>query len=137
VRQDYKKINWKRSVLSLVCRRKKLLDARKLRRYRQQWGATAGPGRHAASTAATYCNTRSYVQELIVQCCAMGKADCPIFVTTNPPPNAVHGDHSYAVARCSTYEMTEILLLYNDQRNAQVFNSLIYLLLPYMFRAFF
>jgi hypothetical protein len=27
--------------------------------------------------------------------------------------------------------------LYNDQRNAQVFNSFIYLLLPYMFRAFF
>jgi hypothetical protein len=27
--------------------------------------------------------------------------------------------------------------LYNDQRNAQVFNLFIYLLLPYMFRAFF
>jgi hypothetical protein len=27
--------------------------------------------------------------------------------------------------------------LYNDQPNAQVFNLLIYLLLPYMFRAFF
>jgi hypothetical protein len=29
------------------------------------------------------------------------------------------------------------LKLYNDQRNAQVFNLFIYLLLPYMFRAFF
>jgi hypothetical protein len=27
--------------------------------------------------------------------------------------------------------------LYNDQRNAQVFNLLIYLLLPYMFRGFY
>jgi hypothetical protein len=27
--------------------------------------------------------------------------------------------------------------LYNDERNAQVFNFFIYLLLPYMFRAFF
>jgi hypothetical protein len=27
--------------------------------------------------------------------------------------------------------------LYNDQRNAKVFSLLIYLLLPYMFRAFF
>jgi hypothetical protein len=27
--------------------------------------------------------------------------------------------------------------LYNDQRDAQVFNLFIYLLLPYMFRAFF
>jgi hypothetical protein len=27
--------------------------------------------------------------------------------------------------------------LYNDQRNAQVFNLFIYLLLPYMFRAFY
>jgi hypothetical protein len=27
--------------------------------------------------------------------------------------------------------------LHNDQRNAQVFNLFIYLLLPYMFRAFF
>jgi hypothetical protein len=27
--------------------------------------------------------------------------------------------------------------LYNDQRNAQDFNLFIYLLLPYMFRAFF
>jgi hypothetical protein len=27
--------------------------------------------------------------------------------------------------------------LYNDQRNAQVFNLFIYLLLPYMFRVFF
>jgi hypothetical protein len=27
--------------------------------------------------------------------------------------------------------------LYNDQRKAQVFNLFIYLLLPYMFRAFF
>jgi hypothetical protein len=27
--------------------------------------------------------------------------------------------------------------LYNDQRNAQVFNLFIYLHLPYMFRAFF
>jgi hypothetical protein len=27
--------------------------------------------------------------------------------------------------------------LYNDQRNAQGFNLFIYLLLPYMFRAFF
>jgi hypothetical protein len=27
--------------------------------------------------------------------------------------------------------------LYNEQRNAQVFNLFIYLLLPYMFRAFF
>jgi hypothetical protein len=27
--------------------------------------------------------------------------------------------------------------LYNDQRNAQVFNLCIYLLLPYMFQAFF
>jgi hypothetical protein len=27
--------------------------------------------------------------------------------------------------------------LYNDQRNAQVFNLFIYLLLPYVFRAFF
>jgi hypothetical protein len=30
-----------------------------------------------------------------------------------------------------------IISLYNDQRNAQVFNLFIYLLLPYMFRAFF
>jgi hypothetical protein len=29
------------------------------------------------------------------------------------------------------------LKLYNEQRNAQVFNLFIYLLLPYMFRAFF
>jgi hypothetical protein len=29
------------------------------------------------------------------------------------------------------------LTLYNDQPNAQVFNLFIYLLLPYMFRAFF
>jgi hypothetical protein len=29
------------------------------------------------------------------------------------------------------------MILYNYQRNAQVFNSFIYLLLPYMFRAFF
>jgi hypothetical protein len=29
------------------------------------------------------------------------------------------------------------MLLYNDQRNAQVFYLFIYLLLPYMFRAFF
>jgi hypothetical protein len=29
------------------------------------------------------------------------------------------------------------LKLYNDQRNAQVFNLFIYLILPYMFRAFF
>jgi hypothetical protein len=29
------------------------------------------------------------------------------------------------------------LKLYNDQRNAQVFNLFMYLLLPYMFRAFF
>jgi hypothetical protein len=28
------------------------------------------------------------------------------------------------------------LKLYNDKRNAQVFNLFIYLLLPYMFRAF-
>jgi hypothetical protein len=27
--------------------------------------------------------------------------------------------------------------LYNDQRNAQIFRLFIYLLLPYMFRAFF
>jgi hypothetical protein len=27
--------------------------------------------------------------------------------------------------------------LYNDQRNANVFNLFIYLLVPYMFRAFF
>jgi hypothetical protein len=27
--------------------------------------------------------------------------------------------------------------MYNDQRNEQVFNLFIYLLLPYMFRAFF
>jgi hypothetical protein len=27
--------------------------------------------------------------------------------------------------------------VYNEQRNAQIFNLLIYLLLPYMFRAFF
>jgi hypothetical protein len=27
--------------------------------------------------------------------------------------------------------------LYNDQRNAQVFNLFVYLLLPYMFRAFY
>jgi hypothetical protein len=27
--------------------------------------------------------------------------------------------------------------LYNDQRNAQVFNLFIYLLLPYMFQTFF
>jgi hypothetical protein len=27
--------------------------------------------------------------------------------------------------------------LYNNQRNAQAFNLFIYLLLPYMFRAFF
>jgi hypothetical protein len=27
--------------------------------------------------------------------------------------------------------------LYNDQRNAQIFNLFVYLLLPYMFRAFF
>jgi hypothetical protein len=27
--------------------------------------------------------------------------------------------------------------LYNDQRNAQLFNLFIYLLLPYMFRAYF
>jgi hypothetical protein len=30
-----------------------------------------------------------------------------------------------------------LLCTYNDQRNAQVFNLFIYLLLPYMFRAFF
>jgi hypothetical protein len=30
-----------------------------------------------------------------------------------------------------------LLILYNDQRNAQVFNLFIYLLLPDMFRAFF
>jgi hypothetical protein len=29
------------------------------------------------------------------------------------------------------------LILYNDQRNAQVFNLYIYLILPYVFRAFF
>jgi hypothetical protein len=29
------------------------------------------------------------------------------------------------------------LKLYNDQRNAQVFNLFIHLLLPYIFRAFF
>jgi hypothetical protein len=29
------------------------------------------------------------------------------------------------------------LQLYNDQHNAQVFNLFIYLLLPYMFQAFF
>jgi hypothetical protein len=29
------------------------------------------------------------------------------------------------------------LKLYNDQSNAQVFNLFIYLLLPYMFQAFF
>jgi hypothetical protein len=27
--------------------------------------------------------------------------------------------------------------MYNDERNAQVFNLFIYLLLPYMFQAFF
>jgi hypothetical protein len=27
--------------------------------------------------------------------------------------------------------------LYNEQRNAQVFNLFIYLILPYMFRAFY
>jgi hypothetical protein len=29
------------------------------------------------------------------------------------------------------------MIFYNDQRNARVFNLFIYLLLPYMFRAFF
>jgi hypothetical protein len=29
------------------------------------------------------------------------------------------------------------LYVYNDQRNARVFNLFIHLLLPYMFRAFF
>jgi hypothetical protein len=33
--------------------------------------------------------------------------------------------------------MVFYMKLYNDQRNAQVFNLFIYLLLPYMFRAFF
>jgi hypothetical protein len=33
--------------------------------------------------------------------------------------------------------ITQSMRLYNDQRNAQVFNLFIYLLLPYMFRAFF
>jgi hypothetical protein len=30
-----------------------------------------------------------------------------------------------------------VMKLYNDQRNSQVFNLFIYLLLPYVFRAFF
>jgi hypothetical protein len=37
------------------------------------------------------------------------------------------------VVRTVYFEMK----LYNDKRNAQVFNLFIYLLLPYMFRAFF
>jgi hypothetical protein len=31
----------------------------------------------------------------------MPKADCPIFVTINPPPNSVHGIYSYTVTRYS------------------------------------
>jgi hypothetical protein len=34
------------------------------------------------------------------------------------------------------YMVNCIHVMYNDQRNAQVFNLFIYLLLPYMFRAF-
>jgi hypothetical protein len=41
---------------------------------------------------------------------------------------------------CKLYVVRTVhfgMKLYNDQRNAQVFNLFIYLLLPYMFRAFF
>jgi hypothetical protein len=41
--------------------------------------------------------------------------------------------HGFYVVRTVHFGMK----LYNDQRNAQVFNSFIYLLLPYRFRAFF
>jgi hypothetical protein len=40
---------------------------------------------------------------------------------------------NFFVARSVHFEMK----LYNDQRNTQVFNLFINLLLPYMFRAFF
>jgi hypothetical protein len=36
-----------------------------------------------------------------------------------------------------TQKINSVDKLYNDQRNAQVFNLFIYLLLPYMFQAFF
>jgi hypothetical protein len=36
-----------------------------------------------------------------------------------------------------TRQMNVSIKLYNDQRNAQVFNLFIYLILPYMIRAFF
>jgi hypothetical protein len=41
---------------------------------------------------------------------------------------------------CKFYAVRTVnfgMKLYNGQRNAQVFNLFIYLLLPYMFRAFF
>jgi hypothetical protein len=38
---------------------------------------------------------------------------------------------------CAVMTVQFGMKLYNDQRNAQVFNVFIYLLLPYMFRAFF
>jgi hypothetical protein len=45
--------------------------------------------------------------------------------------------HKSSVSTTSEYFINNVLILYNDQHNAQVSNLFIYLLLPYMFRAFF
>jgi hypothetical protein len=47
--------------------------------------------------------------------------------------DSLNNNNKYYVVRTVHFGMK----LYTDQRNAQVFNLFIYLLLPYMFRAFF
>jgi hypothetical protein len=52
-------------------------------------------------------------------------------ITNSDAPQSV--GHKFYVVRTVHFGMNS----YNEQRNVQVFNLFIYLLLPYMFRAFF